>query len=334
MKSVSCIVLLAVMVISKTLGQEQQLFHELLGAKYGLRGETSRLVLTFNEPVRFMHKKVNNKQIRLSFPQTASARYANGVPLMFSSGLARSVAFDFSRPDTLALLINLKANVAYEVRKPKGTSQVVMEMYTSDTASIVGPLIDIKAMMQQQIEDAKKREGDINATRTEGFFDVQPIPFLAACFIALLGTAGMMFWIIKRPPPRKPAPHRVSLPAAKHEAGVEAILAQARLILQEKAGVFPRRVALETGAASEEAALTLAKKFGRGQGEFEFVKQAQSGNRHYMWEKKLQMIDSARTGRESVSTAKKLGVGRGELALALSLRRLQENLVERKESGQ
>lgn len=334
MKALSAALILLQLAASIVIAQEQIPMHELLDAKYRTQQGTSRITFAFSEPPRFLHKKLNANQVRLTFPGTTSEKYADCVPLIYKSGCAKRLSFDFSRTDTIAVIVTLADKVAYDVRKVQSSSQIIIEMYSSDTTKAGVPLVNIKALAQQQIEEASKRAREIQNASSQSFFDIQMIPFIAACFISLLGTAGMMYWIVKPPPPQKPAPEKALKPVVKEQSGVDAILAQAKLILQEKAGIAQPKFAYDGfSSGSEDPSLALAKKFGRRPGEFRLARSLEMGNNKYKLETKLHQLDTIRPGQESVARAKKLGVGKGELDLAVSLKRIGQIQLQ-KESVQ
>jgi hypothetical protein len=325
MKMIRDLVVLAFVCCS--IGGAQTPLRELLDAKYRGHKELSKLTFAFNEAGRFFQKKIGANQIRLTFPNTTSAKYANRVPVIFKSGHAKSLSFDFSRDDTMAVLITMNDDVACDIRKPQGKATVVLDMYSKEEAAVNDQSVDLAAIVKNQIEDAneaaKKKESPV---RSQSFFDIQFIPFVASLLISLLGTAGMMYWIVKPAPPTRTAPARAMLPerTAQTTTGVDAILDQARIILQEKAARTKPNV---IAPSDEDAVTTLARTFGRGQGELQFARTMETRNREYMWEKKLQGMDTQR--RDPITRAKKLGVGRGELALAASLRKIHDEQLRK-----
>jgi hypothetical protein len=252
-------------------------------------------------------------------------KYANRVPLIFKSGHAKSLSFDFSREDTIAVLITMNEGVEYDMRKPQGKSLVVMDMYSKELPVTNAQSADLAAIVKSQIEEANAA-AKVKPAPAKSFFDIQFIPFVAALMISLLGTAGLMYWIVKPAPPTRTAPARAALPkrATPPITGVEAILDQARIILQEKTARAKPGI---VSRGNEDAVTTLARTFGRGQGELHLARRLESGSREYMWEKKLQGVDTQR--RDSITRAKKLGVGRGELELAASLRKMHDDQLRK-----
>lgn len=206
-----------------------------------------------------------------------------------------------------------------------GTSEVVRALHSPDTMNAVAPVINIKTLAEEQVQEAKKQATGIKSSLFIYFFEIQMVPFIAACFISLLGTSGIMYRVTRTSSSKMPVTQKAGKSVAINGANVDALLAQARLILDEKTGAVPPRLIVEERPAEREnTALLHAKKFGRGQGEFQLAKTLEAQNRQCMWQKRLQLLDPKRTAGEPVGTAKELGIGQGEVGLALSLRRLQD----------
>jgi hypothetical protein len=292
---------------------------ELTLAKYNSGRTLSRLTLTFDSPARFLLTKVSPQEIRLSFPQTGSMRYASGVPLVFRNGNAKSVAFDFSRRDTMALIVSLRKDIAYDLRRTQ--SEIIMEMYPMDTTQ--NAVLDIRSLARVQLEEKTE---DRTASTMRGSFDVQRIPLIASLVFSILTTGGMLLWIL-RPKPSPKSKARVSTADSKRESisPADAILLQARQIIKEKSGIAKTALAIESASFErEDDTAVLSRKFRRGQGELQLARTFENQNRQHLWEKKLQRLDSNKTNSELAKTAKQLGVGRGEINLAMSLRRMKE----------
>ncbi len=293
---------------------------ELFDAKYRGDAGLSSLTFNFSDPPRFRHTRMSARQFRLTFPNTTSEKYASRVPIIFKSGHAKSLSFDFTREDTMAVIVTLQANVEYDLRTPKGGRLIVVDFYVPETAIGGEAAADVASLVKQEIErvNAPQRAQTAAAPSKSGFI-VQTIPLVVSLVISMAGTAALMYRIMKRMPDRK----KIIMPEKREEpAGVEAILSQAKLILEEKASSRRLRGSEQSGDDGEDAELSLARKFGRAQGEFKLAKTLEAGSREY---KKLQTLDAQRLDaqrRGSVARAKKLGVGRGELELAHSLRRM------------
>ncbi|MBX2989606.1 MAG: hypothetical protein KF749_00410 [Bacteroidetes bacterium] len=207
---------------------------------------------------------------------------------------------------------------------PRAETKSSADTNSSQESENVVPVIDIRALALQNEEAAANRSPAMSIS-DQGVFGVRTIPFVAALLVSLVGTAAMMS-TIGNPMSRKHTMPR-SNQLERHEvSAVDAILAQAKLVLQEKIQGSSGRLALEFGTVeADDSAISLAKTFGRGQGEFHLLRRLESERKPYAWESQL------KSTRQNHVSAKRLGVGRGEVELATSLRKLEESQI-RKES--
>ncbi len=311
------VVFAVVLLVSNAHGEQMR---ELLHANYRSGKSLSHLTLTFDSTSRFLHTKLNAQEVRLSFPRTKSTKYENGIPLVFRNGNARSAAFDFSRRDTLTMIVALRKNVGYDLRKTP--TQIVMEMYPIDTVQAVLPALDIRSLARGQMNEKPDTK---TAAAEESGFEVRLIPFVASLLFSLLTTGVLMLFVMKSSPQQKARTVQRFGKKVGESASVDAVLAQARLIIKEKASVAKTATAIDAAMLERDSdALSLARRFRRGQGELELTKTFESKSRQYAWEKKVQRLDPNKSGREYVTAARQLGVGRGEINLAMALRRMQE----------
>lgn len=195
---------------------------------------------------------------------------------------------------------------------------------SSQEAENVVPVIDIRALALQSQEPAASKNPAMSISE-QGYLGLRTIPLVIALFVSLVGTAAMMSAICS-PVSRKLRNPSTNMLERREVSAVDAILAQASLILQEKTQGSSGRLAFEFGAVeADDSALSLAKTFGRGQGEFRLLRKLESERQPYAWESKL------KSTQQHHASAKRLGVGKGEVQLAASLRRMEESQI-RKES--
>ncbi len=324
MKIVLTALLLAVSVMMTALAQVDG-HTELLSAKYTGNSDVSRLVFSFNKPCTFIHQMLSPTVLRLSFPTARSEKYSNRIPLIFKSGHAKSVVFDFSREDTLAAIVTLNKETQYDLRAQGGKTSVVLEMYSASSAKASAPVVDIKAMINEQVSKAQEQ-----VSTASGLEDFSLVSFVVSFVASALSTALMMYLLFGKVSKANVVAAQPKPQTVGSSSGVEAILAQARLVLQEKSRLNQFDPAGKTTFAEpEDSAMLLARRFRRGHGELQLARTLESKNREYPWEKKLSRLDTDPAGKGVVATAKKLGVGKGELNLALSLRRVQQEQVRK-----
>lgn len=162
---------------------------------------------------------------------------------------------------------------------------------------------------------------------------LQPIPFVAAFAVSLIGTACLMLLTLgntRETNRQQDSQTLIAAPAGmmkdqpQPEVNVEAILLQAKRILHDKkAATMP--TSEKNQSESTEDIVEMARTFGRGQGEVRLAQAVEASNRQNAWQRKLQQLEEVAEMSEPIASAKKLGVGRGELDLAKSLRRLRED---------
>lgn len=204
-----------------------------------------------------------------------------------------------------------------EIKSPARTN-------SSQVAENVVPVIDIRALAMQSQEVATNKN-PVMSISEQGAFGLRTVPLVVALFVSLVGTAAMMS-AIGGPVSRKRRKPGTNMLERREVSAVDAILAQAKLVLQEKTQGSSGRLAFEFGAVEpDDSALSLAKTFGRGQGEFRLLRKLESERQPYAWESKL------KSAQQNHPSAKRLGVGKGEVQLAASLRRMEESQI-RKES--
>lgn len=161
---------------------------------------------------------------------------------------------------------------------------------------------------------------DVHATFTLGGVVIQSAPLVISTFLSLAGTLFVMHKVRRRRVRRRP-PIRHARAMLSQEENIDALLAQAELIRREKSRAAEFRKAEEGAGRKDDAAVT-ARTLGIAQGELEFVRQFGAVARRTEWEKKLELLEAERTPRDTLTMAKKLGVGKGELDLAAALRRV------------
>jgi hypothetical protein len=283
----------------------------------------SKLTFTFSEPLRFRQTRLSPHQLRLTFPNTTSAKYVSRTPIIFKSGHAKSLSFDFSRDDTIAVIVTLNENVQYDVRKPQGKPEIVIDMYPFDTTGTTLPETNIASLVKHDIESVNAPKKEVVASKpAESVLDIQLVPLMAALVFSVLGTTAMMYRLNRPSRLQRVSKKSDVRKGEERPAAVEAILEQAKLLVKEKAATVPTRPAREESIdESDDATMTLARTFGRAQGEVRLARKLEAKSRAYMWEKKLQSLNTQR--RDSLMQAKKLGVGRGEMELADSFRKMR-----------
>lgn len=192
-------------------------------------------------------------------------------------------------------------------------------------------VIDIRAIARQgEAHNGDDKTGTSFSKNSEN--TIHAAPFVIAFLSSLVGTVVMMY-LMDIPSSRKQREHGERGRTIKEASAVDAILAQARLVLQEKTqGSSPARFAFEYGHVdADETSLSLARTFGRAQGELHLLRKFETQHQPYPWEKELKSLQLRENLNHSGTAAKRLGVGKGEVNLAAAIRRMGES-ESRKES--
>ena len=208
----------------------QAAHRELVSVEYSDTNKVSRLVFLFDTLGSVSHQMLSPVEIRLIFPETQSAAYLNHLPVIFEGGHAKYVCFDLSRQDTLCVLITLREDAKYDLRTDTNTSSVVLQM-SAATDSGSTSAVDIRAIVAEQVTKAKETAG---VSETSGFDKLDPHALVASFIISFLSTAVMMCIRIRKTRKKKTATPKQASGKTNQDAEVDAVLAQAKVILQEK----------------------------------------------------------------------------------------------------
>lgn len=331
MKYVNIVAITCMSVLCSAFAQKAEPLRELLDAQFRVQQEVNLLTFTFSQSPSFSHETLAENRIRLRFPRTVSAKNANHHPMIPEDGFVKNIAFGHAGKDTMVVVVTLHERVAFDIYQPQDKREVVIQMRLSDTTKSVVPVIDIMSIARQQMQDSKTEVLTAKSDEPTMFPSFQTIPLVISLAVSLLGTVVMVFWIVK-PTTVKTATrtHTTTFDREQNNTSVDVLLAQAQLVLKEKANVATQKLAFDgVPSEQEDFEAMLAKKFQRGQGELRLAKKFASGNRRSVWEKRMQLLGSQLPGQDSVATAKKLGMGKGEFNLATSLRRLQETSLRK-----
>ncbi len=291
----------------------------LVDTRYTPDPVVSRISFNFTGSGRVLHTRLNDRQIRLTFPDTRSGKTVNLTPLVLPHGPAKSVSFDTPDTNTIRAIVTFRQALDYSLRTEG--SRIVVDMHPTDTAAVAGSPVDISAMVLEQVEKAKDPTPSLQQTERSSSFVLMPL--LIALAIASLGTSGLLFYLNRS---ASPEPPRVPVPSAKQGAPnrVEAILHEARIILEEKAA--PQKSIAST-TEGEDGGVATARLFGRGRGEVALVMKMEQQRGEFSWNN-ARIRPEALKGKP-LTAARKLGVGRGEIELARSLQKVREEQNQR-----
>jgi hypothetical protein len=309
---------------------------QLVSVRYGVRPGCSRLTIALNGVPPYAVARQDHG-VRIAFGNTTvlSAYAATGI--RFSSGLIERVSFDGTGRDSAIVLVFLKAGARLRGIPIKDGENLQFEFVADQgatPASATGeglprktagtPPLDLPALTGMV---AARPQGTV-AGKTSGGTELPPhgrggvpaprLHLLLAVMLAAMGT-GLALLLLRRravnhppaPGPEPPAPRRRHLPGDTQEVS---------------AGVTPPEVreAEDADMDDDQAAsmLSLARQYRRGQGEMNLSFNLASRQTEQKWARLVEKLKTASGNRNAqVTLARQLGVGRGEVELALAVQR-------------
>lgn len=285
----------------------------LVDTRYTPDPVVSRVAFNFSGTGRVLHTRLNDKQFRLTFPDATTARSTSLTPLILAHGPAKSVSFDMPDSSTIRAVVTLRQAADYALRREG--SNIIVDLHPTELLAEEKP-VDIAAMVTEQVQQAKTPTPVVNGKTESG----TPLgwPLVIAVATALFGTGGLLLFLNRRGSKRQPlgAP-----PAPRKEApnSIDAILQEARIILEEKAAQDKSHY---LSVQSEDSGTKTARTFRRGRGEIAFALNIEQQRRE---------VSRKTTGNKPeilkgkpLTTAKQLGVGRGEVDLARALQKFSQ----------
>jgi hypothetical protein len=296
--------------------------HELLNGEYlGGRG-LSRLSFMCDERFCFHDKNLNANQLRCDLSNISLAKYPTPTPLIIKSGRAKKMRFDLSRHDAVTDIFTLSNNVQGSGRWQRTKPENVVDKSGTDAPDSGGTPVDIASLVRHELDSiqttgvtAGKQAGPF------GSFDFQAMPFGVAVVLSLIGTIALMLLGTKRGAVEQKNSPSIPLATQKQvevQDNADAILGQAKVILREKTA---KQRFMRQQSESEHIETELGSELSND-AESRMVDQMQRASLELELEKRLRARQNGR--RDHIALAKKLGIGRGELELAASLRKMNE----------
>jgi hypothetical protein len=305
----------------------QQTSHRLVNGEYPGSRDLSRLSFKFDEQFRFHDRNLNANQPLIDFSTITLAKNPNRTLLKSRSGCAKKVWFDLSRQDAVPVIFTLNGNVQYDARWIQMRTESVVDMDGKRSQGSDDNPVDIASLVRQEL-DSIQSTGKESGVLTGVFedFEFQVMPFGVAVVFSLIGTVALMFRVARRTAARQRPSTNVA-PVTQNKSGapdpVDAILGQARVILQEKALKTHNKGA----RTQDDRASEYEREFRREEAESRIADQMERVSLERELEKRLRARQNGQ--RDSIALAKKLGIGRGEIELAASLRKLKDKHEEK-----
>lgn len=329
--------------------------------RYGVWPAYSRVTLVFGGDIRFSadHGK---SLVRLDFSRTQLAPSPRATRLHFSEGLVQNVVVTRLQRDSLSVAVTLREHTTYRCVQPSGGNEVHIDVFPKEgmpaqaerrpAPSVPAPavpspavtrapaqgaaaepevrertsgLIDVAAIARAQVE-AENRPANPRARTTNS-----PVaaPAKAGSSLLLIGlmamvaltSGGLVLFVMRRTgsAPVQPAP---SSAAPLQHPG------QARTTVfsvdEEPFPAEEQEESAEEEDSERETSLQLARSFRRGSEEITLSRRLHTQPAAPLSVGKMQQILARSTTlTQRLHAARKLGVGRGELDLALKLKTLR-----------
>ena len=300
--------------------------------------------------------------VRILLAGTGVAPSYDGARLRFSTGLVNTVCVDGAAGEGAVVAVRPRAGTAVRVVRMEGenglyvdvchdSSHVVgQDSFSLDAASagmhhqVIVPIrtFSLNSLVFAESSGSAGEYADVTQTNdtvaaqvipevgTRRFAQVGLIPALLGLTSAILST-GLLLLLIRRHDGRK----NVMLPPGV-DAGFSEVLSQLSEWESRESGIQEKPQAPELPYSppshQDVSVLGLAKRYGRGLGEINlsFALKARQGERR--WVQKVQEIAEGSHGADdNARIAKELGVGKGEVNLAIMLHHLKSPQTLRKE---
>lgn len=341
-------------------GDESALLRDV---HYNVQQGISRLTLCIDGGIRYSAVKQENR-IVFGFPHTRVGSPPGAARLGFTSGLISGVTIDRVKTDSTRVVVTLRDQTTYRVVQPISGSELLVDVMvdTGAVAAAVKPmrtgppramtqppkpnpragLVDIPSIARTQVQEGEntsrgRREVQAPSPAAPPVAEQQGPAILSLVLVGALAFAGVFGTaILLVVASRKSRTATVKTTTASDAAGrrpafpTDVIPAASR---EESPGAFPEEVE-EEPPMLDDRALHYARQFRRGHDELEFasrIEELPSGRAIPEVVNRLRATKASPARR--ISAARKLGVGCGELELAIHLKEV-ELKASRKEGGE
>lgn len=330
----------------------------IIGVRYFDRPSYSRLVIELNDTFQYSVVRQGD-EIRILFAKAQVPALYDGARFQYSSGLLDRVWIDRLKNDSVVVTVLARKNTAFNLRKAQQLVGLLLDVHPDfpdslahDTASVQAestvalPLViqPIQTISQnsllpagtQQLQVSVPAESRMSIAMTsilEKIADlrkVNPLHASLAIALAVAGT-GLLLLLLRRLHIRGPKQGRSAFPTEFADAGSK----QENLPhIGRAAAEGARETIHQVAERSEQEAsvLGLAKKYGRGLGEINLSMNLKARQRENQWAKRAQRLaEVTGNSRDKAELAKELGIGRGEVDLAMLFHHLKAPSTLREE---
>jgi hypothetical protein len=325
---------------------------QLVNLRYYDHGGSSRLAIRLQGNPQYSAVR-NESDVRIILQHTGAPVSYDVARMDFTSGFVAHVHIDRRRGDSVVVIVGLRTNTAFRIERmgkvdglfvdvfPDSSHTLAQDTVSADTALAIGHpsvIMPIQTMSFNTLVAA----GDVPSKEQKDTIVRAGVPTVAAAIpntsliwpkahvlhvslaiaLAVLGTALVLLFIRRLYTTRS-----LPVPSTFTTGFTEAISKQGherREVPREmlKHGVVepPRDRLLD----AESSALMLAKRYGRGLGEVKLSFDLRSRQSERRWIKRVQeFAEKNEDKQDRIAVAKELGIGRGEVDLAVLLHHLK-----------
>jgi hypothetical protein len=290
--------------------------------------------------------------VRLGLSRTRLAPSSRTSRLLFSEGLVRNVVVTRVQGDSLSVAVALRENTTYRCVQPSGGNEVHIDVFPKERTGVAGSaprlpsvaqgtaqdrageqetrdrvigLIDVAAIARAQVEmenppagRARQRMDSPVAGPAEAG---SPLLLVGMMIMVALTSGGFVFLVMRRTVPVRVQPVPSAILPSQHHSPSRGMVTPADED-QLPAGIQEEPGEEEDG--ERETSLQLARSFRRGSEEITLARRLHAQPAAPLSVGKMQqMLARSTTQTQRLHAARKLGVGRGELDLALKLKTLR-----------
>lgn len=341
----------------------------LTNVRYNVQSFGSRVTLRFEGAATYSVRE-SHEQVIFAFSRTRVASPPGAARLSFQSGHVKSLTIDRLPADSARVVLTLADGTGYSVRPMKEGSELEIDVIrtrnvaavplpapTKPQAKLANPkpgvpaekkssLVDIPAIARNQIaaesapqprqtpEPARHETPVTSPQTTSGM--LSPLILVAVVLVILGAGIGMLLWLASKRQygvAKKsviavapgPAPHKSHLTVSPLHREVKKE-AEETDVLDDETG--------DDETSLDESTLRLGRSFQRGEEEMNLVARLRSRSETPVMKKSMtKTLNASATQSQRLTAARKLGIGTGEVDLAIHLKKFSQKSF-RKEGEQ
>ena len=273
----------------------------LNGLHYNTLGTSSRFLVAFTGTLRYT-AVAGGSRLVIGCSSTQVGSPPGAARLAFNDGGLLSAAVGRVTPDSAAIILTMRPGMTASVSLPAGSSSLCIDVKKGKTAPV-----DVRALYESEMRANAEPVTPVPApVRT-------PVPPVLAIAIVIASVSTSLILLFVYRAARRPSVSRppLAMPLPREEARDE----------EE-----PRVTSADAPLDEEDAFYGVGKDLRSSREEFALAMRLHSGSMGEGSRRSARSACSAdATTAERVKVARRLGIGRGEIDLALRLRKLESN---------